>query len=365
LLEVQMNTCFKWFVFSILIICVIPKRFALIGETGAGKSSLINSLCGVNAKTGRFVSITNQTKEYNCSYSKIPFFHETTFVDTAGTFEVNGTSDREILSEIEGYYLKYLNTSDKAITDGFIIPVYTRGNRVRFDLVLSYFVATFSKSIVKSLVIVINADSSDNASYIEDVKAFVTERAFHAAIEAFPEERVKIPIVLINAINPTREQIAQLTAALSVVSPYYHNDLQEKIKAIREIYEKLLANPENYRKEIEKIIEEEQQIVEKQGLKKVPIEVTETKSDGCRVSFNLLGIIQMCVPNTFTETKTLLIDEVITLNESQVVPVVRDKEKEVLKNELQVYWILAVDKYEDMHRKKYVKDLREQHNREL
>ena len=52
----------------------------------------------------------------------------------------------------------------------------------------------------------------------------------------------------------------------------------------------------------------------------------------------------------------IVVDELVTLTQKEIKPVIEEKQKEVLKNELQVYWILAVEEYEKIHKTKYLKD---------
>jgi GTPase Era involved in 16S rRNA processing len=332
------------------------KRFVFAGETGAGKSTLINEVGGVSAPTGDFDSVTANTTMYPVTSSTHDFFRGSTLFDTAGTLDTTGRTDKEIMEGIESFFLRYDQSGSNTI-DAFIIVMKTDKNRARFLTTANHLISSFSPSVAKSMVVVLNKPASQPQDIFDSYKRNLTRHVQGIAYQTYPDEELTIPMVTFNAISPTDVQVADLTDALSSVQKYVLKDLDEKRKAIQEIFEMIVKDPENYKTEIEKIVERENRTVTSQQYIKVPMEVTETDVAGCKFSGGIPGIFTMCIPNKIERKKVLLVDKLADTTRTEELPVEKENKKQVLKNELDHYWLLAVEKFEAKNREKYVKNM--------
>jgi len=122
--------------------------------------------------------------------------------------------------------------------------------------------------------------------------------------------------------------------------------LTKKLAKIREIYANIIKDPENYKTLIDKIVEEEKRIVEKEVVVRGLVEVTETSYEGCKWSVNI-KFFSYCHPNKVETKKFMPKDEIKKVNEAQMVPTIKNVTQSVLKNEENVYWAAAVKKYQE------------------
>jgi hypothetical protein len=268
--------------------------------------------------------------------------------DTPGLLDTKGKSNEEILLQIEAAYLRL--HQDHPL-DGLILvmnPSMTR-NWLKFNL--ASYVELFSDSLLKSLVIVINRrEGKEYQSFANSTKDKITEFVANSRWTS-----VTVPIVVVNCLHPTLQEIDGLTKALAGVQPYQIKDFEEKKKKIEAIYQELLKDPESYMTEIRKVIQEEQRTFKSQGLQRVVERIPVKKYLGCRFSVDL-GVFSYCSGgNTVTEMAQVAVDHVVDLEKTQTVPVAVDEATQVLKNQEEYYWKLAVKKYQEIIQSQFVK----------
>lgn len=152
-------------------------------------------------------------------------------------------------------------------------------------------------------------------------------------------------MVEFNAMAPSKAEQEALRKAIDSVKPYSLQNLDAPREEIERIYQRMLADMANYKNISVPTVETHNTSVTRTVFQRQAKIMTVTKRDGCKLSVKFPGI-SYCHPNKYKEDVPVEVDEPVQVTEQQERPVVVQKQEQILRNEVDYYWQLAVEEYE-------------------
>lgn len=329
------------FILTFLSIAFGKDVIAVFGPSGSGKSELIkNVFDNPNPITGMVNSVTMKATKYECGPNAKDIFGNCSVIDTRGHVgDTTGSNTEEILSETETAFFQERELSKKPLKATMFIENY-HPTRVHLRENLAYIQTVFSSTIYNSAVVVYNKfpeiPDSKHQWFVNQLKDVCH------SIQILNQLPSPIPIVVIDAKHPTRDQIEQLKKAISRVQPYNFKDMDKKREEIEKIFQDMINDPKNKKDIVDKIVENKTVTVNKTVLARVVKMVTETQVG--QSSFGFLGF-KMSTPKTIHTQKAVEVDEERVVTDVEVRPEVVETVRQVLKNEEDVFWKMAAQKY--------------------
>ena len=199
--------------------------YVVLGQTGVGKSSLINQIAGYNvAEEGKgFESMTSEMKEIFIDHRGVKEFRNSIFIDTPGFSDTRGYA-----INTTGLLIEMMENINRTANFKFLLCNSAKDSRQYVQRIMNKLKIIFGTEIVKSTIIVLTFPrSGDNLSELWE---HLEEETNH-----------ELQIVKYDSKIPYDNQDAKLWTALERLTPYNWAMLENaKIRLdliIKELYE--------------------------------------------------------------------------------------------------------------------------------
>jgi len=324
----------------------------VVGETGHGKSTTLVNVFQVveNVKIGYSLSSETWITE---PFTASSIFEGTIVFDTPGFHDNRGKADAEILEDIKSSFLKYQGLSGSNHIDATVLVIYPT-IKLHLKLYLKEYLAFFSENLLPNLIILFNTPASTPQAVLEQYRRTIhADLASVTAESAFPH--LTIPVFEMDCLHPTSEQLYDFNGALNNLQPYLLKGLEEKLKEIKVIFDRMLADQDNYRTEYNQVVEYETQKHMRKQVLRLPDVITLQKQHIQEKSFGIGPISYSSrTPKTISVQEVIYKDVLQDVEEEGQVPVTKQIENKVLKNEHDYYWIMATQEYDKRFTAKFL-----------
>jgi GTP-binding protein EngB required for normal cell division len=316
--------------------CLWCELYIPLGQTGHGKSSFINKICGVSAPAGdSYDSVTKDSVPYVCTEKGWELFRGSVMIDSAGLGDTAGLEANFITESISVSAVQSKQTTGEVRAFFFIIN--TLSVRQAVIPVIFDYVHRFSESMCDSLVIVVNRFPGINDEQLERLQV-------HISNEIYNRLKKSIPVVVMDILNLNTQDEKNLKQAIQKVTPYKLADFDAKEKAITAIYDKMLNDPANYKKVLHQEIINTMHPVSRKEVVRTTKEVKRHVLVP-RGEFSV-GVVSFSKGARLQEVmEEVVVDEIQDVTHEEEHQEVKETFTDELINEKSVYWNLAVAQY--------------------
>ena len=200
--------------------------YVVIGETGVGKSSLINQIAGYNVteEGTEFASMTSETKKLFIDDRGTKEFRNSIFVDTPGFSDTRGYA-----INTTGLLIEMMENINRTANFKFLLCASAKDTRQYVQRIMDKLLKTFGTEIIKSTIIVLTFPRYKKTN-LTAVWELLKEQTNH-----------ELQIVKYDSKIPYDNQDAKLLTALEKLTPYNWVMLEEAIIRLdlmtKELYE--------------------------------------------------------------------------------------------------------------------------------